>query len=126
MGGDDPALKDMTKENVIPRLGYFLRALIKAGGYRGHLVGIGLDKDLDDLALEAKDRQGTIAELMEYPMERVLDVSALPPVPAKKAKAAKKAAKKVVKKAVKAVKTVAKKIAKKVTTKKPVKKAKKK
>jgi ankyrin repeat protein len=65
VGGDDPALKDMTKENVIPRLGYFLRALIKAGGYRGHLVGIGLDKDLDDLALEAKDRQGTIAELMQ-------------------------------------------------------------
>ena len=73
-----------------------------------------------------KDITGTIAELMEYPMERVLDVSALPPAPAKKAKAAKKAAKKVVKKAVKAVKTVAKKIAKKVTAKKPVKKAKKK
>lgn len=65
MGGDDPALKDMTKETVIPRLGYLLRALIKAGGYRGHLVAIGLDKDLDDLAIEAKDRQGTIAELMQ-------------------------------------------------------------
>jgi len=55
----------MTRESVIPRLGDFLRTLIKAGGYRGHLVCIGLDKDLDDLALEAKDRQGTTAELMQ-------------------------------------------------------------
>lgn len=55
----------MTQETIIPRLGHLLRTLIKAGGYRGHLVAIGLDKDLDDLALEAKDRQGTIAELMQ-------------------------------------------------------------
>ena len=92
----------------------------KEAGYKPYVIAAMM------LTNRMKDVTGTIAELMEYPMERVLDVSALPPAPAKKAKAAKKAAKKVVKKAVKAVKTVAKKIAKKVTAKKPVKKAKKK
>jgi knotted carbamoyltransferase YgeW len=58
-----------------------------------------------------KDVVGTLADLMKYPMERMLDISALPAVkkPAKKAARAKKA----VKKAVKVVKKVAKKIAKK-------------
>lgn len=55
----------MTKETAIPRLGYLLRALIKAGGYRGCLVECGLDKDLDDLAAEAKDRQGSAFEVLQ-------------------------------------------------------------
>ena len=63
---------------------------------------------------------GTIADLMQYPMERVMDVSVATPVAAKKAGPAKKAVKKVAKKAkavakkaVKAVKKAAKKVAKK-------------
>jgi len=55
----------MANETTIPRLGSILRDLIKAGGYRAHLVDIGLDKDLDDLALDTPGRQGAIAELLE-------------------------------------------------------------
>lgn len=55
----------MTKETAIPRLGYLLRALIKACGYRGYLVERGLDKNLDDLAIEAKDRQGSLFEVLQ-------------------------------------------------------------
>lgn len=55
----------MTKDTAIPRLGYLLRALIKAGGYRGCLVELGLDKNLDDLAAEAKDRQGSAFEVLQ-------------------------------------------------------------
>lgn len=54
----------MTKETAIPRLGYALRAVIKSGGYRSYLVECGLDKNLDDLAGEAKDRQGSAFEVM--------------------------------------------------------------
>ena len=49
----------MTKETIMPRLGDLLRALIKAAGYRPHLVLIGQDKDLDDLANEDDERQGS-------------------------------------------------------------------
>lgn len=49
----------MSKETIIPRLGDLLRALIKAAGYRPHLVQIGQDKDLDDLANEDDERQGS-------------------------------------------------------------------
>lgn len=55
----------MTKETVIPRIGQLLRALIKAGGYRSFLVEIGLDKNLDDLAGEAKDRLSSAFEVMQ-------------------------------------------------------------
>lgn len=44
----------MNTETVIPRLGYLLRALITAAGYRGYIEDKGLGKDLDDLALEAR------------------------------------------------------------------------
>jgi len=49
----------MSKETIIPRLGDLLRALIKAAGYRPQLVQIGQDKDLDDLANEVDERQGS-------------------------------------------------------------------
>lgn len=55
----------MTKETAIPHLGYLLRVLIKAGGYRGCLVERGLDKNLDDLAAEATDRQGSAYEVLQ-------------------------------------------------------------
>jgi len=55
----------MTKETAIPTLGYLLRALIKAGGYRGCLVELGLDKNLDDLALETKDRQSSAFDVLQ-------------------------------------------------------------
>lgn len=55
----------MTKETAFPRLGSLLRTLITAGGYRGCLVELGLDKNLDDLATETKDRQGTSFEVLE-------------------------------------------------------------
>ena len=56
VGGGRPRLTkyDDKKQTTIPRLGYLLRALIKAGGYRGYLIERGLDKNLDDLAVEAK------------------------------------------------------------------------
>lgn len=54
----------MTKETAIPRLGQILRAIVKSGGYRSHLVKCGLDKNLDDLAGEAKDRQGSAFDVM--------------------------------------------------------------
>lgn len=55
----------MTIETAIPQLGHVLRAAIKAAGYRGHLEDIGLDKDLDDLALDPKGRQSSATELMQ-------------------------------------------------------------
>lgn len=60
----------MTKETAIPRLGQALRALISAAGYRKYLADIGLDKNLDDLAVEAKDRQSSASDLLEG-IERV-------------------------------------------------------
>ena len=47
--------------SVLPPLGVVLRSLINAGGYRRYLVERGLDKDLDDIAIEAKKRQSTVA-----------------------------------------------------------------
>lgn len=67
-----------------------------------------------------EDVVGTLSELMNYPMERVLDVSGLPPI--KKATKAKKAVKKVAGKAKATTKKVVK--AAKKTAKKAVKKAK--
>jgi ankyrin repeat protein len=55
----------MTLETAIPQLGDVLRVAVKAAGYRGHLEDIGLDKDLDDLALDAKGRQSSATELMQ-------------------------------------------------------------
>lgn len=55
----------MTTETAIPQLGHVLRAAIKAAGYRSYLDEIGLDKDLDDLALDAKGRQSSATELMQ-------------------------------------------------------------
>ncbi|WP_175762409.1 ankyrin repeat domain-containing protein [Burkholderia anthina] len=55
----------MTKETTIPRLGYALRALISAAGYRKYLTDVGFDKNLDDLAAEAKDRQSSASDLLE-------------------------------------------------------------
>lgn len=44
---------------AIPKLGQLLRALIKAAGYRGFIVTRGLDKDLDDLAIEVRSSVAT-------------------------------------------------------------------
>lgn len=67
VGGEKPPPQHaMAKEEAaIPRLGYILRALIKAGGYRGCLVELGLDKNLDDLAAEARDRQSSAFEMLQ-------------------------------------------------------------
>lgn len=51
-------------DTTVPQLGEMFRALINAGGYRGQVTGLGLDKDLDDLA-GGKERQGTLFELLE-------------------------------------------------------------
>lgn len=98
----------------------------KEAGYKPFVIAAMM------LTNRMEDVTGTLGELMGYPMERVLDVSALPPVsgakkaskPAKKAKkpAAKKTAKKApAKKAVK--KAAVKKAPKKAAARKPVKKA---
>ena len=88
----------------------------KEAGYKPYVIAAMM------LTNRMQDVVGTISELMAYPMERAMDVSALPPArkPAKKAAKAKKAvktvakkAKVVAKKAVKAVKKAAKKVAKK-------------
>lgn len=47
--------------SVLPPLGFVLRSLINAGGYRRYLVERGQDKDLDDIAIETKNRQSTVA-----------------------------------------------------------------
>lgn len=52
----------MTKLIIIPRLGELLRTIITYAGYRGYIKGIGLDKDLDDLAGES--REGSSCDLM--------------------------------------------------------------
>ena len=92
----------------------------KEAGYKPYVIAAMM------LTNRMKDVVGTIADLMEYPMERVMDVAALPAVkkPAKKAAKAKKAVKKVAKKAkvvakkaVKAVQKAAKKVAKKAKAK---------
>lgn len=44
----------MSKVTTIPRLGQVLRAAIKAAGLRPRIDALGLGKDLDDLAIEAR------------------------------------------------------------------------
>ena len=81
----------------------------KEAGYKPYVIAAMM------LTNRMKDVVGTIADLVDFPMERAMDIAALPAVqkPAKKVAKAKKAVKKVAKKAVRAVKKVAKKIAKK-------------
>ena len=76
----------------------------KEAGYKPYVIAAMM------LTNRMKNTVGTIADLMNYPMERVMDVAALP---AAKQAPAKKVVKKAVKKVVKAAKKVAKKIAKK-------------
>lgn len=84
----------------------------KEAGYKPYVIAAMM------LTNRMQDVVGTLADLMQYPMERVLDVAALPaPKAAKKAARTKKAVKKAAKKAVKAVKKVARKIAKKAKAK---------
>lgn len=47
---------------IIPRLGELLRAAITQGGYRGYITELGLDKDLDDMATDA--RSSSTGDLM--------------------------------------------------------------
>ena len=84
----------------------------KEAGYKPYVIAAMM------LTNRMKDVGGTIADLMQYPMERAMDVSAVAPkAPAKKAAKAAKAVKKVAKKAMKAVKKAAKKVAKKAKAK---------
>jgi hypothetical protein len=61
----------MAAKIPLPTLGYVLRKVITAVGYRGYVVDKGLDKDLDDLAIEA--RPGVIAELMAVLEDKYCD-----------------------------------------------------
>ena len=84
----------------------------KEAGYKPYVIAAMM------LTNRMKDVVGTIADLMQYPMERAMDVSVVAPkAPAKKAAKAAKAVKKVAKKAMKAVKKAAKKVAKKAKAK---------
>ena len=80
----------------------------KEAGYKPYVIAAMM------LTNRMKDVVGTLADLMKYPMERVMDVAALPA-----AKAAPKAAKarKAVKKVVKVVKKAVKKVARKAKAK---------
>lgn len=53
----------MTNNTTIPKLGQILRSGIRATGYRPFIERCGLDKDLDDIALDA--RPSVSYELME-------------------------------------------------------------
>jgi len=55
----------MKKTTVFPHIGQLLRALIKTAGYRSPLVELGLDKNLDDLAIETGNRQSTKCEVLQ-------------------------------------------------------------
>jgi len=79
----------------------------KEAGYKPFVIAAMM------LTNRMQDVVGTIADLMQYPMERVMDVAAAAPAPAQKAAKAKKA------------KKVVKKVAKKATAKKAVKAVKK-
>ena len=89
----------------------------KEAGYKPYVIAAMM------LTNRMQDVVGTIADLMQYPMERVMDVAAAAPAPAPKAAKAKKAkkavktitkkAKATAKKAVKVVKKAVKKVAKK-------------
>jgi len=79
----------------------------KEAGYKPFVIAAMM------LTNRMKDVVGTLADLMQYPMERVMDVAAAAPAPAQKAAKAKKA------------KKVVKKVAKKATAKKAVKAVKK-
>jgi len=105
----------------------------KEAGYKPYVIAAMM------LTSRMPDVTGTLAELMNYPLERVLDVSVPTPKAPKKSKkkvtkkkTTKKTVKKVVKKAPakkavkKMVKKPAKKVAKKTAAKKPVKKVAKK
>ena len=93
----------------------------KEAGYKPFVIAAMM------LTNRMKDVVGTLADLMQYPMERVMDVAAAAPAPAQKAAKAKKA-KKVVKKVAKKAKATAKKAVKAVkkAVKKVAKKAKRK
>ena len=90
----------------------------KEAGYKPYVIAAMM------LTNRMPDVVGTLAELMDYPMERVLDVSALPPAPAKKTQKAKKTkkAKKTPKTAPKPAKKPLKKAAAKKAAPKPMKK----
>jgi hypothetical protein len=55
----------MKKTTVFPHIGQLLRALIKTAGYRSPLVELGLDKNLDDLAMETENRQSSKCEVLQ-------------------------------------------------------------
>lgn len=64
MGGElaAHACEDIMSTIVLPRLGTLFRCLVTSAGYRSLLAESGLDKDLDDLALDA--RPGSSADLL--------------------------------------------------------------
>lgn len=55
----------MKKTTVFPHIGQLLRTLIKTAGYRSALVELGLDKNLDDLAMETENRQSSRCEVLQ-------------------------------------------------------------
>lgn len=57
-----PTTTDMATY-VFPQLGLLLRALITSAGYRRRITDLGLDKDLDDLAIDS--RRGSSCDLMQ-------------------------------------------------------------
>lgn len=55
----------MNKTTTFPSIGQLLRALIKTAGYRSPLVELGLDKNLDDLAIETENRRSSKCEVLQ-------------------------------------------------------------
>lgn len=54
----------MNKYSKFPYLGFVLREIITSIGYRKFFEEKGLDKNLDDLAIESDQRKSTVFELL--------------------------------------------------------------
>ncbi len=76
MASRPPCRKNMN-HRILPELGQLFRCAVTGAGYRPRLVEIGLDKDLDDLALDA--RSSSSADLLlalEDAVQRSLAIDA--------------------------------------------------
>lgn len=74
-----PPCRENMNHRIIPELGQLFRCAITGAGYRARLVELGLDKDLDDLALDARASSSSDLLLaLEDAVQRSLAIDAGP------------------------------------------------